>query len=63
MKFPQMRRTLAPFMIAVMLLVTACGETKAPSRWDNAQQESTQKPSKTQQTNTQKNRRYSEITK
>jgi hypothetical protein len=41
-------------MIAVMLLVTACGETKAPSRWDNAQQESTQKPSKTQQTNTQK---------
>lgn len=54
MKFPQMRRTLAPFMIAVMLLVTACGETKAPSRWDNAQQQSTQKPSKTQQDNSAK---------
>jgi hypothetical protein len=49
MKFSQMRRTLAPLMIAVMLLVTACGETKAPSKWDKAQQESTQKPSKTQQ--------------
>jgi hypothetical protein len=54
MKFPQMRRTLAPFLIAVMLLVTACGETKAPSRWDKAQQESTQKPSKTQQANSPK---------
>ncbi|OCR02283.1 hypothetical protein BCD67_19985 [Oscillatoriales cyanobacterium USR001] len=49
MKVPQMRRILAPFLIAVMLLVTACGETKAPSRWDKAQQESTQKPSKTKQ--------------
>jgi hypothetical protein len=54
MKFPQMRRTVAPFLIAIMLLVTACGETKAPSRWDKAQQESTQKPPKTQQTNSQK---------
>ena len=54
MKFPPMRRILAPFLIAMMLLVTACGETKAPTRWDKAQQESTQKPSKTQQKNAQK---------
>jgi hypothetical protein len=63
MKFPQMRRTLAPFLIAVMLLVTACGETKAPSRWDKAQQESTQKPSKTQQANSPKSANTSQAQK
>ena len=52
MKFPLMRRILAPFLIAMMLLVTACGD-KAPTRWDKAQQESTQKPSQTKQTNAQ----------
>lgn len=54
MTFTPMRRILAPFLIAMMLIVTACGETKAPSRWDKTQQESTQKPSKTQQTNAQR---------
>lgn len=52
MKFPPMRRILAPFLIAMMLFVTACGD-KAPTRWDKAQQESTQKPVKTRQTNAQ----------
>jgi hypothetical protein len=42
MKLPPARRILAPFLISVLLLVTACGQTQAPSRWDKAQQESTQ---------------------
>ncbi len=44
MPFPSARKILAPFLISVLLLVTACGQTQAPSRWDKAQQESTQKP-------------------
>ncbi|MCU0543275.1 MAG: hypothetical protein MUE44_14060 [Oscillatoriaceae cyanobacterium Prado104] len=51
MPFPPARKILAPFLISVLLLVTACGQTQAPSRWDKAQQESTQKPAaKAQQT-------------
>ncbi|MEO6860460.1 MAG: hypothetical protein ABI180_02755 [Microcoleus sp.] len=49
MQFPRARRILAPFLISVLLLVTACGQTQAPSRWDKAQQESTQKPAKAKQ--------------
>lgn len=44
------RKILAPFLISVLLLVTACGQTQAPSRWDKAQQESTQKPAAKQTT-------------
>ncbi len=54
MQFPPARRILAPFLISVLLLVTACGQTQAPSRWDKAQQESTQKSAKTKQTTADK---------
>ena len=50
MKLPLARRILAPFLISVLLLVTACGQTQAPSRWDKAQQESTQKSPPAKQT-------------
>ncbi|MEG4394365.1 hypothetical protein [Microcoleus sp. BROC3] len=53
MKLPPARRILAPFLISILLLVTACGQTPAPSRWDKAQQESTQKPGQAQQTTAQ----------
>jgi hypothetical protein len=45
MKLSSARRILAPFLISVLLLVTSCGKAPEPSRWDKAQQESTQKPS------------------
>ncbi len=45
MKLSSARRILAPFLISVLLLVTSCGKASEPSRWDKAQQESTQKPS------------------
>ncbi len=54
MKLPSARKILAPFLMSVLLLVTACGQTQAPSRWDKAQQESTQKPGKAQQTTADK---------
>ncbi|MEG4507653.1 hypothetical protein QUA81_28950 [Microcoleus sp. F6_B4] len=54
MPFPLARKILAPFLISLLLLVTACGQTQAPSRWDKAQQESTQKPGKAQQTTADK---------
>ena len=54
MQFSPARRILAPFLISVLLLVTSCGQTQAPSRWDKAQQESTQKPGKAQQTTADK---------
>lgn len=54
MQFPPARRILAPFLISVLLLVTACGQTQAPSRWDKAQQESTQKSGKAKQTTADK---------
>lgn len=55
MPFPPARKILAPFLISLLLLVTACGQTQAPSRWDKAQQESTQKPgAKAQQTTADK---------
>lgn len=54
MKLPSARKILAPFLISVLLLVTACGQTQAPSRWDKAQQESTQKPAKAKQTTADK---------
>jgi predicted small lipoprotein YifL len=41
-----MRRVLAPFLIALMLTMTACGQPKPPSRWDDAQRESTQQTKK-----------------
>lgn len=50
MKLPPARKILAPFLISVLLFVTACGQTQAPSRWDKAQQESTQKPGNAKQT-------------
>lgn len=43
MIFPRLHRILAPLLLGVLLLVTSCA-TQAPSRWDQAQQESTQKP-------------------
>lgn len=54
MPFPSARKILAPFLISLLLLVTACGQTQAPSRWDKAQQESTQKPGRAQQTTADK---------
>lgn len=45
MIFSRLRRVLAPLLLSVLLLVTACSGAKAPSRWDAAQQTSTQKPS------------------
>lgn len=54
MKLPPARKILAPFLISVLLLVTACGQTQAPSRWDKAQQESTQKPGSAKQTTADK---------
>lgn len=54
MKLPPARRILAPFLISILLLVSACGQTKEPSRWDKAQQESTQKPGKARQTTADK---------
>ncbi|MEG3845795.1 hypothetical protein QT971_02550 [Microcoleus sp. herbarium19] len=54
MKLPSARKILAPFLMSVLLLVTACGQTEAPSRWDKAQQESTQKPAKAKQTTADK---------
>ncbi|MEG4998357.1 hypothetical protein [Microcoleus sp. B4-D4] len=45
MQFLSARKILAPFLISVLLLVTSCGQNEASSsRWDQAQQESTQKP-------------------
>ncbi|MBW4682547.1 MAG: hypothetical protein KME19_21005 [Microcoleus vaginatus WJT46-NPBG5] len=43
MIFSRLHRILAPLLLCVLLLVTACTEAKAPSRWDAAQQTSTQK--------------------
>ncbi|MEG4026204.1 MULTISPECIES: hypothetical protein [unclassified Microcoleus] len=54
MQFFPARRILAPFLISVLLLVTACSQTQAPSRWDKAQVESTQKPGKAKQTTADK---------
>lgn len=55
MKLPRARRILAPFLISVLLLVTtSCGQTQAPSRWDKAQQESTQKSGNARQTTADK---------
>ncbi|MGE5656886.1 MAG: hypothetical protein ACM37W_09745 [Actinomycetota bacterium] len=50
MKYPPMRRAIAPFLLTLLLLVTACEGPKEPSRWDRAQQESTQKPKPKQTT-------------
>ena len=54
MKLPFARKILAPLLMSVLLLVTACGQAEAPSRWDKAQQESTQKPGKAKQTTADK---------
>jgi hypothetical protein len=54
MPFPPARKILAPFLISILLLVTACGQTQAPSRWDKAQQESTQPAAKAKQTTADK---------
>ncbi len=42
MIFPGLRRILAPFLLAVLLLVTSCS-AKQPSRFDQAQIESTKR--------------------
>lgn len=54
MKLLSARKILAPFLMSVLLLMTACGQTQAPSRWDKAQQESTQKPGNAKQTTADK---------
>lgn len=43
MKSASVRRIVAPLLLTLLLFVTACSGPKAPSRWDQAQQESTQK--------------------
>lgn len=48
MIFSRWRRILAPLMLSVLLLVTACGGSKEPSRWDASQQQSTQRGAKVQ---------------
>lgn len=42
MKMPRLPKILTSFLLAVLLLMTACA-TEPPSRFDQAQQESTQK--------------------
>lgn len=54
MKLSSARRILAPFLISVLLLVASCGQAPEPSRWDKAEQESTQKPGKANQNKTDK---------
>ncbi|MCJ8281151.1 MAG: hypothetical protein MJK14_15045 [Rivularia sp. ALOHA_DT_140] len=41
MKFPRMRRVFAALILSILLLTTACAQ-KAPGRFDQVQQESTQ---------------------
>ena len=38
------RKILLSVMLALLLLVSACGGAKEPTRWDNAQKESTSQP-------------------
>lgn len=45
------RKLIAPLMLSLLLLVTSCSGAKEPSRWDGAQQESTQKGAKVQPAN------------
>ena len=42
MILPRFHKILAPLLLSMLLLVTSCA-TQAPSRWDQAQRESTQK--------------------
>lgn len=42
------RRILAPLLISFLLLVTACGGAKEPSRWDSTQKQSTDRGAKVQ---------------
>lgn len=42
------QRILAPLLLSLLLLVTACGETKPPGPFDQAQQQSTQSKTKLQ---------------
>lgn len=43
----RMRQVIASGCLVLMLMVSSCGNQKEPSRWDNAQQQSTQKVKKT----------------
>jgi hypothetical protein len=47
--FPRWRQILASLLLSVLLLVTSCAP-QAPSRWDQAQKESTQKPTQVNKT-------------
>lgn len=42
MKFPRVRRILAALILSILLLTTACAQKEAPSRFDQAQTESSQ---------------------
>jgi hypothetical protein len=42
MILPRFHKILAPLLLSMLLLVTSCA-TQAPSRWDQAQRETTQK--------------------
>lgn len=53
MIFPRWHKILAPLLLSILLLITACGEAKQPSRWDNAQQQSIQQQGKVQPANPQ----------
>lgn len=43
MIFSRWRRILAPLLLSLLLLVSSCGGAKEPSRYSQAQQESTQR--------------------
>jgi hypothetical protein len=45
MTLPRKRRILAALLLSVLLLTAACGSPKTPGRFDQVQQESTQKKS------------------
>ncbi|WP_254566927.1 hypothetical protein [Oscillatoria sp. HE19RPO] len=42
MKLPRLRQILLSSCLGLLLLVSACGEVQEPSRWDGAQQQSTE---------------------
>lgn len=43
MIFRRWQKILAPLLISVLLLVSACGGSSEPTRWDQAQKESSQR--------------------
>ncbi len=48
MRISRWQKIIAPLLLSLLLIVTACGAAKEPSRWDQAQQQSTQSKTKLQ---------------